>query len=163
MPFRIYMHKQWPFKICMRITSAFPTIAASSVLCLASAGGSDQYFGCLVQTQDLGRHVHQKPLLRRVALQRSWGAVRTMGRKKKSCFEMQMVSESVLSGRVKTNISYNASPTPAISVMSPKCTVQGCHGCRWDWTHCSGPTGMQGRKHPPPPCCCGYFTSYALA
>jgi len=63
MPFRIYMHKQWAFKICTRITSAFSMIAASSVLRLASTGGSDQYFGCLVQNRDLHKCIHWKPLL----------------------------------------------------------------------------------------------------
>lgn len=120
MPFRIYMHKQWPFKICMRVTSAFPTTAASSVLCLVSARGSNRYFGYL------GGYLWSSQVCppeassaEKLLLKKGWDAVQDTRRKKQFCFKMQMVS-----GWVKIIISYNASSIPPFSVMSPKCLAR---------------------------------------
>lgn len=84
--------------MCMRITSIFSTIASSSMFCLASTRGSNHCFGCLVQNWDFGRCIPQKHLLWRSCSSKMLRGSLSHTKKETSCFKMQVVSESDLSG-----------------------------------------------------------------
>lgn len=125
MPFRIYMHKQWPFKICVRITSAFWMMAASAARKVCSVWrvlrAPSGILGTLLGMGILAAHPPEafgaELFLRKVRGSLSHG-------KKRSCFKMQIMAESPLSEPGKNNIS-----NLSFSCYFCEIPMQGCPRC----------------------------------
>lgn len=146
----------------MRITLVFSTIAFSSTLHLAGAGGSNHYFGCLVQKWDLGRCIPQKPLLWRSRTSKS---LRGSPKPHKEINNPALKCRWCL--RVFSLGEWIQHLLKCIIPCFYYCAVSKEHSMKMPWM----PLGLdpvqflyrgKSRKHPSPPHCSGYCGSCTL-